>query len=162
MANHMATPYTYNVRIQALRLIRDTGANKFPDVMDAIDPGGSGNPYATLNEEQSQALREATRFGFPPRGWWDYANMTQGALTLTALEVPIQDPTYAHDFWNLPGYAGYDDPFGTLASVRVQDAPGARTVLANLGFGLLLDSVPPASQAAGADLIARHRCTGRS
>jgi hypothetical protein len=154
MANHMATPYTYNVRINALRLIRDTGVNKFPDVMDAIDPGGSGNPYATLNEEQSQALREATRFGFPPRGWWDYANMTQGALTLTALEVPVQDPTYAHDFWNLPGYAGYEDPFGTLASVRVQDAPGARTVLANLGFGLLLDSVPPASKAAGADLIA--------
>ena len=71
--------------------------------------------------------------------------MTQGALTLTALEVPIQDPTYAEDFWNLPGYAGHDDPFGTLADVRVQDPPEARTVLANLGFGLLLDSVPPAS-----------------
>jgi len=153
-ANHMATPYTYNVRILALRLIRDTGVNKFPDVMDAIDPGGSGDPYATLNAEQAEALREATQFGFPPRGWWDYANMTQGALTLTALEVPISDPTYADDFWNVPGYAGFDDPFGTLASVRVQDPPMARTVVANLGFGLILDSVPPASQAAGADLIA--------
>jgi hypothetical protein len=122
--------------------------------MDAIDPGGSGDPYATLNAEQAEALREATRFGFPPRGWWDYANMTQGALTLTALEVPIQDPTYAEDFWNVPGYAGHDDPFGTLADVRVQDPPAARTVLANLGFGLLLDSVPPASKATGAYLIA--------
>lgn len=153
-ANHMATPYTYDARILALRLIRDTGVNRFPDVMDAIDPGGSGNPYATLNEEQAQALREATRFGFPLRGWWDYANMTQGALTLTALEVPISDPTYAEDFWSVPGYAGFDDPFGTLASVRVKDPPQARTVLANLGFALLLDSAPPASQAAGADLIA--------
>ena len=154
MANHMATPYTYNVRILALRLLRDTGINQFPAVMDAIDPGGSGDPLATLNAEQREAYLDATRFGFPPRGWWDYANMTQGALTLTALEVPIQDPTYANDFWNLPGYAGHDDPFGTLASVRLQDPPQARTVLANLGFGLLLDSAPPASQGAGASLIA--------
>jgi hypothetical protein len=53
----------------------------------------------------------------------------------------------------VPGYAGFDDPCGTLAGARLQDPPGARTVVANLGFGLLLDSAPPASQAAGADLI---------
>jgi hypothetical protein len=129
MANHMATPYTYDVRILVLRLLRDSGVNQFPAVMDAIDPGGSGDPMATLNAEQAQAFEETTRFGFPPRGWWDWANMTQGALSLTALEVPIQDPTYAEDFWNLPGYAGHDDPFGTLAGVRVNESPGARTVL---------------------------------
>jgi hypothetical protein len=152
-ANHMATPYTYTVRILALRLIRDTGVNKFPEVMDAIDPGGSGDPLATLNAEQAEAFEEATRFGFPPRGWWSYASMTAGALPLVASEVPITDPTYADDFWNVPGYAGFDDPFGTLAGVRLQDPPEARTVLANFGFGLLLDSAPPAGQATGADLI---------
>ena len=152
-ANHMATPYTYTVRILALRLIRDTGINLFPQVMDAIDPGGSGDPLAGLSPEQAQAFEEATRFGFPPRGWWDFADMTAGALPLVASEVPITDPTYPDDFWNQPGYAGFDDPFGTLAAVRVQDPPQARTVLANLGFGLLLDSAPPASQATGADLI---------
>src|SRR5262245_8197966 len=68
-ANHMATPYTYDVRILVLRLLRDTGVNQFPAVMDAIDPGGSGNPLATLNAEQAQAFREPTRSGFPPRGW---------------------------------------------------------------------------------------------
>ena len=153
-ANHMATPYTYNVRILVLRLLRDTGANTFPDVIDAIDPGGSGDPYATLSEEQAEALRDATKFGFPPRGWWDWENMTQGALTLTALEVPISDPSYADDFWNKPGYAGHDDPYGSLAGVRIQDPPEARTVVQNIGFALILDSVPPASQATGAYLIA--------
>jgi hypothetical protein len=153
-ANHMATPYTYTVRILALRLLRDSGVNKFPAVMDAIDPGGSGDPLATLNAEQAEAFQEATRFGFPPRGWWSWATMTAGALPLVANEVPIQDPTYTDDFWNVPGYAGFDDPFGTLVGVRLQDPPQFRTVLANLGFGLLLDSVPPAGQAAGADLIA--------
>ena len=42
--------------------------NKFLAIMDAVDPGGSGNPYAGLNEEQRAALEEATRLGFPLRG----------------------------------------------------------------------------------------------
>jgi hypothetical protein len=55
----------FTVRIHALRVLKLR--NKFPAIMDAIDPGGSGNPYAGLTEEERQALEEATRLGFGPR-----------------------------------------------------------------------------------------------
>ena len=36
----------------AIRILKD----KFPAIVDAIDPGGSGDMYAGLNEEESAAL----------------------------------------------------------------------------------------------------------
>jgi len=40
----------FTVRIHALRVLKLR--NKFPAIMDAIDPGGSGDPYAGLNAEE--------------------------------------------------------------------------------------------------------------
>ena len=48
MGSPNAIPGVFTVRIHALRVLRD----KFPAIMDAIDPGGSGNPYAGLNDEE--------------------------------------------------------------------------------------------------------------
>lgn len=110
-----ATPNVYTVRIHALRVLRDGEQNRFPDILDAIDPGGSGDPYATLNTEQREALAEATRLGFPMRGWFDYPTMTVGALRFVAAYVPILDPEYFHDFWEVEGYLGHDDPYGSVA-----------------------------------------------
>ena len=39
--------------------------DKFPQIVDALEPGGSGDPYAGLNEEQAAALREVDAHGFP-------------------------------------------------------------------------------------------------
>jgi len=120
----MGTPNTspdqFAARLHALRVLRQR--NKFPEIMDAIDPGGSGNMYATLNAEESAALRELTRLGFPPRAWWDHATMTGGYLNLVAEAVPLSDPTYVDDFWSQPGYLGHDDPNGALAAARIQHA----------------------------------------
>ena len=33
-------------------------------------PGGSGDPYTGLGDEQRTVLQEATKQGFPLRGWW--------------------------------------------------------------------------------------------
>jgi len=66
MGSPNAIPNMFTVRIHVLRVLRMR--DKFPAIMDAIDPGGSGNPYAPLNEEERGALEEATRLGFPPRG----------------------------------------------------------------------------------------------
>jgi hypothetical protein len=97
-----AIPEHYAVRINTLRTL----GSKLTDVVDAMDAGGSGDPYATLSPLQAATLKEATRFGFPPRAWFNYQSMGPGALTLVADYVPLLDPTYAEDFWTKPGYAG--------------------------------------------------------
>src|SRR5262249_23550106 len=44
-----AIPSMCTIRMHALRVLR--ARNKFPALMDAINPGGSGDPYAELNDE---------------------------------------------------------------------------------------------------------------
>src|SRR4029077_4923743 len=58
MATPNAIPSLFTVRMHALRVLRQR--NKFPAIVDAVNPGGSGNPYAKLNDEECSALNEAT------------------------------------------------------------------------------------------------------
>ena len=97
-------PSVFCVRMHALRILNKR--NKFPDIVDAVSPGGSGDPYNTLNDEERAALAEATSLGFPVRGWWDHADMTGGYLAFVAGIVPLLDPEYIDDFWTKPGYVG--------------------------------------------------------
>ncbi len=112
MACPNAIPSMFTVRLHALRILRKR--NKFPAIMDAINPGGSGDPYAVLNEEEQAALREATRLGFPLRGWYSHATMTSGYFSHVAPLIPLMDPTYNDDFWSKPGY------LGTAANVNLE------------------------------------------
>jgi hypothetical protein len=86
--------------------------DKILDVVDAIAPGGSGNPYDGLSTHQREELASLYRQGFPkgdefvisqPFGqiwlWTSIADMLVG-----------QDPTYFADFWSKPGYVGHDHP----------------------------------------------------
>jgi hypothetical protein len=52
--------------------------DKFPQIVDATEPGGSGDIYAGLTVEERQVLAEVTRLGFPPRSWFDVARLAQG------------------------------------------------------------------------------------
>jgi hypothetical protein len=117
LGSENAIPNVYTARIHALRILR--AGNKLPGIVDAIDPGGSGDPLAGLNQEEREAFLEVTRLGFPPRGWWSHATMAAGALPLVAGYVPYLDPNYTDDFWTMPGYLGHDDPFGSLAAARI-------------------------------------------
>ena len=118
----LAIPDHYTVRINALRVLRER--DKFPCIVDAVEPGGSGNPYTScgLNEVEAQAFREATKLGFPPGGWFNHSTMTGGALSLVAGYVPLLDPTYTEDFWSDEGYLGTEDsPAGdSVRAARVQ------------------------------------------
>jgi hypothetical protein len=106
MATPNAIPSMFTIRMHALRVLRER--NKLPEIMDAIDPGGSGDPYATLDAREAAALREATRMGFPPRGWWAYETLGSGYFSEVAPLVPMLDPGYLDDFWTKPGYLGSD------------------------------------------------------
>jgi hypothetical protein len=117
LGHPLAIPNNFTVRLHALRVLRQR--NKFPEILDAIDPGGSGDPYATLNAEEKSALHEATSLGFPLRGWYQHASMTGGPFFLVAQYPPLLDPTYIDDFWTRPGYLG-TDPTSSVAAARVQ------------------------------------------
>jgi hypothetical protein len=109
--------------------------------MDAIDPGGSGDPLAELNDEERAALTEATLLGFPPRGWWNHASLTSGYFSDVAPLIPMLDPTYVDDFWTQRGYLG-TDPKSTIRSERFRFDTAVASVIDGFPRQLALDNVP--------------------
>ncbi|MGE3689870.1 MAG: hypothetical protein AB7F98_00660 [Novosphingobium sp.] len=110
-----ASPNNFSIRMHAMRILWD----KFPQIVDAMDAGGSGDPYAGLNEEEAGALREATRLGFPPASWFGYKTMGVHAFTAIYQGMVMADPAYFEDFWTKPGYLGFDPP-ESLRKARLQ------------------------------------------
>jgi hypothetical protein len=91
----------------------------FPQIVDAMEPGGSGDPTAGLNPEQREAWREVTAMGFPPRSWFGYKTMGVHAFTALYQGMVMVDPSYFTDFWTKPGYLGFDPP-ESLKKARLQ------------------------------------------
>ncbi len=102
----MAIPNMFTARMQALRVLRD----KFPQIIEAVEPGGSGNPYAGLDDIEAATLREVTRMGFPPQSWFGYKTMGVHGFAALYQGVVAADPGYFTDFWTKPGYLGFDHP----------------------------------------------------
>ncbi|HEX5586862.1 MAG TPA: hypothetical protein VFZ17_06100 [Acidimicrobiia bacterium] len=82
--------------------------DKFTDIVDAVEPGGSGNPFDGLDNGQREALAELYRRGYPRGGESQLGPFTAWAFSMYGLLV--SDPQYMHDFWNTPGYIGHDEP----------------------------------------------------
>jgi hypothetical protein len=105
LGSPQAIPMVFSVRMNALRILRD----KLDDIVDALEPGGSGDPYSTLTVQQRQMLLEATRMGFPIHSWYGYKYMDIHGFLVLYQSVVQMDPSYFHhDFWETPGYEGYD------------------------------------------------------
>ncbi|MEO7247136.1 MAG: hypothetical protein ABIW31_01670 [Novosphingobium sp.] len=102
----MAIPNMFTIRIRAMRILSD----KFPQILDAIEPGGSGDPYAGLTPDQADVLREATRMGFPMRSWFGYKTMGIHGLSALYPIIKMVDAPYFTEFWTKPGYLGFDHP----------------------------------------------------
>lgn len=115
LGSPMAAPNSFTIRMHAMRVLRD----KFPQIVDAVDAGGSGDPYAGLNAEEAEALREATRMGFPLQSWFGARDMGVHGFTALYQGVVMADPTYFEDFWTKPGYLGFDPP-ASLKAARLQ------------------------------------------
>jgi hypothetical protein len=113
----MAIPNMFTARMQALRVLRD----KFPQIIDAVEPGGNGDPYAGLSDVEAEALREVTRMGFPIQSWFGYKYMGVHGFAALYQGVVRADPTYFTDFWTKPGYLGFDHP-ERFARDRIQYA----------------------------------------
>ena len=147
MGSPQSIPNCFTVRVNALRVLKD----KWPSIIDAIEPGGSGDPYAGLDDEARAALEEATRTGFPPRAWFNYVPQGGGPLVLVANYVPVLDPTYLDDFWSKPGYLG-TDPTSSVSAARIEQGATVVEVIPGRRKQLRVSSVPT-GDLTGADVI---------
>jgi hypothetical protein len=103
MPSPEATPWTAQARAQLF-----IGAEKMRDVIDAMEPGGSGDPYTTLNATQREALADMYRAGYPRGAENQLSPFKHLAFGYVAVEA--LDPSYFEDFWKVEGYAGADNP----------------------------------------------------
>jgi hypothetical protein len=87
--------------------------DKLWDVVDAMAPGGTGDPFAGLDTHQREELVLLYRLGYPrgnesmiaePMGqMWLWTAMAEGLIR-------DEDPDYFTAFWTTPGYVGHDEP----------------------------------------------------
>jgi len=116
LGSPMAIPNVFTVRMHAMRVLWD----KFPQIIDALEPGGSGDMYAGLNAEEKEALQEVTKMGFPPKSWFGYKTMgIHGFLVLYQGVVGADRKYFDSSFWNAPGYLGANAP-ASLLKARIQ------------------------------------------
>ncbi|MFW9873656.1 MAG: hypothetical protein ACFFG0_11165 [Candidatus Thorarchaeota archaeon] len=79
--------------------------DKIEHIVDATDPGGTGNPFSVLdNELQRHALSFLYRAGFP-RG--AEAQLIPNPLWILGLQI-LPDPSYWDIFWTESGFEGAD------------------------------------------------------
>jgi len=118
MGSPMSIPNLFTVQAHAMRVLRD----KFPSIVDAVEPGGSGDMYRGLNVEEREALAEVTRMGFPPRAWFNVQRIAlgyTGVFSSLVDNLVKWDPGYFEDFWSVPGYLGAN-PTESLKKARIQ------------------------------------------
>jgi hypothetical protein len=135
----MAIPNMFTVRMHAQRILR----HRFDQIVDALEPGG-GDMFDGLDDEERDALREATRMGFPPRSWFGYRTMGMHAFPLLYQGMRMADPAYFEDFWSQPGYLGYEPP-PSLQRDRVQHRCEIRALIDSdeaAALGLPAESLP--------------------
>lgn len=98
----------------------------------AAVPGGTGEIYAGLNEEEKSVLNELLAAGYPLP---IIGNHFPSLIPLVdPIDIRLADPTYEEDFWSKPGYAGSNPPsylkaaktdgWVTIAGIE-RDASGA-------------------------------------
>ncbi|MEM2573936.1 MAG: hypothetical protein QXF77_05935 [Candidatus Jordarchaeales archaeon] len=118
MGTPMSMPNNFTVMAHAIRVLKD----KFPLIVDALEPGGSGDMYNGLTVEEREALAEVTRMGFPPRAWFNAERIAfgyTGVFSALIDNIVKWDPEYFKDFWNVPGYLGANPP-ESLKRARIQ------------------------------------------
>ncbi|KAL3471066.1 hypothetical protein BJX99DRAFT_263680 [Aspergillus californicus] len=108
----MSNPNNWCIRALA-GLVLDGKSNQ---IVDAVRPGGSGDPFAGLADFERGILEEATALGVPLHAWEDFdgvgRNRTQLWNSIRSMVIPTVKgayPTFADDFWSKDGYLGTED-----------------------------------------------------
>jgi hypothetical protein len=149
LGSPMAIPNVFSVRMNAMRVLK----NKLPQIIDATEPGGSGDIFAGLNDEEREALQEATRLGFPPKSWFGYKTMGVHGFIAVYQGMTMADRKYfTDDFWKTPGYLGAN-PTASLLRARIQAGSKIKQgVSVDQAVQLGLIEPPSAGERGSADL----------
>lgn len=127
----VSLPNTITMHVQGQRCLR----NVFGKIVDALDAGGSGDPYDGLTDDEAAMLKEITAMGFDPRIWYLEANghIDDGSLPVLTPGVKSMDPSYFEEFWTQNDYAGADpcstarrDRLRFTGTVKAAHAPGRK------------------------------------
>jgi hypothetical protein len=111
-------PFMFNVQ----RLLGD----KLVDLVDAVSPGGSGDPFAGLDTHQREELANLYRLGFPRGDEWVIGQPSGVIWQWGSMADRLQGETsYYDDFWSQPGHIGVDQP--QLVTGDLIDKPGTIT-----------------------------------
>lgn len=100
----MSLPNCLTIAAHGARMLRHC----WPQIVEALEPGGNGDIYAGLTKDEQDALRELVKMGIPPRVCADFQFEDDGSLPVLTPAVRELDPTYFTDFWTKPGYLGSD------------------------------------------------------
>ena len=101
----VSVPHNLTNRAHSMRVLR----HRMQDVIAAMQPGGSGDPYETLSPEEREALDDLFAFGFPKGALAGLNLLKDGALPILISGIKGGDPGYFTGFWEKPGYAGADE-----------------------------------------------------
>ena len=126
-------PNTITMHAQGQRVLR----HSFNKIVNALEPGGSGDMYAGLNDHEKHTLKELTRMGVPPKAGYVEAmgRIDDGSLPVLIPKIKAADPGFFEDFWKIPGYAGADPESSAsrdriVYSTRVKAVHTAKATLA--------------------------------
>ncbi len=148
LGSPMAIPNVFSVRMNAMRILD----KKLPQIIDAVDAGGSGDMYAGLNEEEKAALTEATKLGFPPQSWFGYKTMGIHGFIALYQGMRMADGKFFDDFWKTKGYLGAT-PTESLLKARLQKASKIEASIAiDEAVKLGLKDAPSVGERGSADL----------
>jgi hypothetical protein len=111
------------------RLLR----HKSQPVIDAMQPGGSGDPFEGLTAHEREELASLYRQGFPFGDEFMIFNpMGQIWLWTSIADLLVeQDPDYFTNFWSKPGYVGHDLPEAVVGDLVDVMATVSRVVTVN-------------------------------
>ena len=114
------TPGMWRVGMSALANAQRVLGPKLDLIVDAISPGGSGDPFEHLDSDERAVLLTLYRAGYPRGAEIRIATHGQapGMFAWDMATYLEFDPTYIGDFWSLPGYLGGD---GALADVLIEE-----------------------------------------
>ena len=101
-------PVHFGAMFNVQRLLR---GEKLERVIDAMQPGGSGNPFDGLSVHEREELANLYRLGYP-RGDEFMIAKPMGQIWLwTSIAGMLleEDAEYFHNFWSEPGYIGHDE-----------------------------------------------------
>ncbi len=104
-----AQPMVFAAMFNVQRVLGDQLAG----VVDAMAPGGSGDPFEGLSIHQRDELVALYRLGYPRGDEAMISNPMGQAWLWTSIADMLQeaDADYFEAFWTKPGYVGHDEPW---------------------------------------------------